>query len=359
MTQKKVRVLFLGQLPEGISPSQRFRIEAYKELLAQHNIEYIFQPFLSEKARGFIYKKGHLLKKVAAVFAGFLRRFAGVYKYRHVDFVFVQREASPVGPPVFEWLYAKVLGKKLIYDFDDAIWISNVTEGNQLAGYVKCYWKVAFICKWAYKVSVGNRYLGEYAARYNQRVVYNPTCVDTQRKYVPVVSTEEHPVTIGWTGSHSTLPCLSPILPVIKKLQQAHTFRFMVICDRSPSFDNIAVTFQPWQSVTEISNLSQFDIGIMPLEKDAWSEGKCGFKIIQYMALGIPALASPVGVNKEIIDHGINGYLCETEEEWECYLTELLFDCEKRKSFGGHGRKKIEARYSVAANAATFLSLFS
>jgi glycosyltransferase involved in cell wall biosynthesis len=97
----------------------------------------------------------------------------------------------------------------------------------------------------------------------------------------------------------------------------------------------------------------------MPLKDDAWSEGKCGFKIIQYLALGIPAVASPVGVNKKIVDHGINGYLCRTDDEWVQYLSELLQDAEKRKAFGKNGRQKIEQAYSVQANANNFLSLFS
>lgn len=361
MSTKKTRVLFLGQLPEGISPSQRFRIEAYKDLLAQHNIAYFFQPFFSESARGFIYKKGFLRRKIAAVAAGFLRRCYGLVKYRGVDYVFVQREASPVGPPVFEWLYAKLLRKKLIYDFDDAIWIPNVTDGNQLAGYVKCYWKVALICRWAHKVSAGNAFLAQYASPYNHRVVYNPTCVDTAKKYLPAVShrTGQSEPIIGWTGSHSTLSYLAALLPVLKKLKQQKRFRLLVICDRKPTFDDIDFSFLPWNASTEISDLCQLDIGLMPLTPDAWSEGKCGFKIIQYMALGIAAVASPVGVNKDIVDHGSNGFLCETEEEWLHGLALLLDDAEKRKVFGEQGRQKIVQQYSVSANAPRFLSLFS
>lgn len=359
MNKSKTKILFLGQLPEDRSPSQRFRIEAYKELLGKNNIAYFFQPFISEKYYPYIYQKGHLLKKVMAVVSGFVQRFAGLFQYRNVDFVFVQREASPVGPPLFEWIYAKLLRKKLIYDFDDAIWITNITEGNKLAHYIKCYWKVKYICRWSHKVSVGNDFLGNYAKQFNQNVVYNPTCVDTDKRFNILSDQQKHPVTIGWTGSHSTIQFLSLGIPVLKRLEEKLPFRFLIICDRKPDFDLHSIDFKPWNKKTEIEDLAQVNIGIMPLKEDIWSEGKCGFKLIQYMALGIPAVASPVGVNKTIIEHGVNGYLCQTDEEWIACLTELLQDEQKRITFGERGRKKIEQEYSVAANTANFLSLFS
>jgi glycosyltransferase involved in cell wall biosynthesis len=291
--------------------------------------------------------------------SGFAHRLAGLFHYRHVDYVFIQREASPIGPPIFEWLYAKLLRKKIIYDFDDAIWIPNTTEGNKLAGYVKCYWKVKWICKWAYKVSVGNEFLAAYARRYNKNVVYNPTCVDMENRYNKVAALNHHPPVIGWTGSHSTIQFLAEGIPALQKLEQKETFRFVAICDRKPEFSLRSLEFSKWNTHTEIDDLTRLDIGIMPLKTDAWSEGKCGFKLIQYMSLGIPALASPVGVNSQIIDHGINGYLCHTDEDWVTYLSELLHNTEKRLAFGRHGREKMQKEFSVQSNAANFLSLFS
>lgn len=352
------KVLFLGQLPENFSPSQRFRIEQYKYVLEKASVAYYFQPFIAEKYAPFIYRKGYLLKKVAAVVDGFWRRLTGLYRYRNVDYVFVQREASPLGPPVFEWLWAKVLYKKLIYDFDDSIWIPNTSEGNSLAARFKCFWKVAKICSWAWKVSVGNAFLASFAKKYNDDVVLNPTCVNTLHKYNRTVEQKEGKVVIGWTGSHSTLPFLETLSPTLQKLAAKIEFTCLVICDRQPEFPLPNMQFVKWNKHSEIEDLLRIHIGIMPLKMDVWAKGKCGFKIIQYMALGIPAVATKVGVNDTIIDEGENGYTCSTEEEWINALTALITDAGKRKEMGLKGQKKIRNVYSVQANSAVFLSLF-
>jgi glycosyltransferase involved in cell wall biosynthesis len=356
---KTKKVLFIGQLPEDVSPSQRFRIELYKGLMKENGIEYFFQPFISKKYAPYLYKEGHTLKKIVAVINGFLNRFAGLFRYTSVDYVFVQREAAPIGPPIFEWCFSKLLRKKLIYDFDDAIWMHNVTENNKLAGNLKCFWKVKYICKWSHKVSVGNEFLAQYAKQFNSNVVYNPTCVDTANRFNRTACQNSQKITIGWTGSHSTLQFLEQAIPALKQLELRHSFRFLVICNEQPSFDLQSLDFIYWKKDTEIEDLLQMNIGIMPSKNDEWNEGKCGFKIIQYLSLGIPAVASPVGVNKKIIDDGINGFLCSTEEEWIDALSQLLNDENMRVAFGEAGRKKMKDNYSLTSNAANFLSLFS
>jgi len=353
------KILFLGQLPENISPSQRFRIEAYKDVLTENGFQYYFQPFFSEKYLPFVYKKGAILQKVLGVLSGFLHRLIGVYRYRDVDYVFVQREATPIGPPVIEWIYSRALGKKLIYDFDDAIWLPNVSKSNRLAGYVKCFWKVKYICSWAHKVSAGNDFLATYASKYSKSVVYNPTCVDLEGRYTFAADQNQQKVVIGWTGSHTTLLCFEPLFPMLKKLEQMHEYTLLVICDEKPATDIRSMEFIPWKKETEIENLSKIQIGLMPLNNDLWSEGKCGFKIIQYFALKIPAVASAIGVNKKIIVNGENGYICHNEDEWLSRLSELIKNQQKRIEMGEQGRKKVETEFSLKANSPVFLSLFS
>lgn len=355
-----ITVLFLLPYPLNRAPSQRFRVEEYFSLLEKNGISFETTEFLDIKAWQILYTQGSVLQKAAAVFKGYLKRLNWVlFKSAKFDYVFIHREAAPLGPPIFEWWLAKIKGKKIIYDFDDAIWIPNVTEGNQIARFAKCFWKVKWICKWSYRVSAGNDFLASFAKQYNKNVVLNPTCVDTENKYNVPASQHNNPVVIGWTGSHSTIQFLAVGIPAIKKLEALHQFRFLIICDKRPEFDIKSLEFKPWNKQTEMEDLSQIDIGIMPLKEDAWSEGKCGFKLIQYMALGIPAVASPVGVNKEIIDEGGNGFLCQTDEEWINRLTELLKDHQKRIDFGKKGREKIVKKYSIASNTTNFLSLFS
>jgi len=353
-------ILFLLPYPLHRAPSQRFRVETYFDVLKKNHISFDADVFLDEKASNILYHKGSFLQKAAAVLKGYFRRLRLVlFKTRKYSHIFIHREAAPLGPPFFEWWLIKVLRKKVIYDFDDAIWIPNVTETNKITRSIKCFWKVKWICKWAYKVSVGNFFLADYARQYNSNVVYNPTCVDAENKYNIIANHDANDITIGWTGSHSTIQFLEVGIPAIKKLKQLQPFRFLVICDQKPEFEIQCMQFKCWRKETEIEDLAEINIGIMPLKEDAWSEGKCGFKLIQYMALGIPAVASPVGVNKRIIDHGYNGYLCKTDEEWIAALTDLVQDKEKRTEWGKRGREKILREYSVASNTTNFLSLFS
>jgi glycosyltransferase involved in cell wall biosynthesis len=180
-----------------------------------------------------------------------------------------------------------------------------------------------------------------------------------EARYNAMAGQTSEPPVVGWTGSHSTIQFLAEGIPALQKLEKKETLRFLTICDQKPKFNLRSLEYKPWSPSTEIDDLLQMDIGIMPLKADHWSEGKCGFKLIQYLALGIPAVASPVGVNKKIIEHGVNGYLCSTDEEWVKYLTELLHDKEKRKAFGKRGRQKMLDEFSIQSNASNFLSLFS
>lgn len=353
------KVAFLVPLPREISPGQRFRIEQFEPVLRERSIAFDTFPFLSKSACEVLYKPGFIFRKVFGVTAGFLRRIAFLFIQHKYQYIFVFREAMPVGPPVFEWLLAKVFRKKLIFDFDDAIWIPNTSAENRLAAKIKCFWKIEKIIKWSYKISAGNDYLARYAGRYNNNVQVVPTCVDTEARFNKLKDQWDKKVVIGWTGSHSTLDYLDEIYPVIKELEKSFHFSFLVICNRPPQFELDSLIFLPWKEATEVDDLLKMNIGIMPLVQNAWSEGKCGFKIIQYLSLGIPAVASPVGVNKNIIEEGKNGFLCSSGQEWYAALAKLLQDEKQREQLGMTGRKKIESVYSIAANADRFISLFS
>lgn len=353
-------VLFILPYPLHRAPSQRFRVETYFPLLAQQNIHYDTDVFFDNEAWKILYEDGSALQKAGAVLKGFARRLKTIlFKSKKYDYIFIHREAAPLGPPVFEWLLARVFRKKIIYDFDDAIWIPNISKSNYVARYVKCFWKVKQISKWAYKVSAGNQYLAAWAAKQNTSVVINPTCVDTENRYNQQKHQETDLVSIGWTGSHSTMKYLDLLYDVLKELENEIPFTFRVICDRKPAFSLQHLEFVKWREATEIEDLLSINIGVMPLEQDEWSEGKCGFKLIQYMALGIPSVASPVGVNREIIEPGKNGFLCQTREEWKEALRRLLTDEDMRTKFGEKGREKIVEHFSTQSNASNFLSLLT
>jgi glycosyltransferase involved in cell wall biosynthesis len=356
MTPEK-KILFIVPYPLHRAPSQRFRVELYFQVLDSENIGYTVAPFLDEATWNVLYQQSSILKKAWGVLRGYVKRFKlvffGLNKY---DYIFIHREASPLGPPIFEWIISRVRKKKYIYDYDDAIWIPD--SKSSLLNWVKAFWKIRYLCKWAFKVAGGNEFLCNYASQFNQQVVLLPTSVDIINHHNRIKEPHSGTLVIGWTGSHSTLKYLDQVIPVLERISGEFSVEIFVIANKPPAFRLPNLQFIKWTEASEIEDLMHFDIGIMPLEADQWSEGKCGFKLIQYLALGIPAVASPVGVNTTIIEKGQNGFLARTEEEWYTALKTLISDAALRKKMGESGRQKIIDQYSIQANAASFLQLF-
>jgi glycosyltransferase involved in cell wall biosynthesis len=357
-----MKILFLTPYPIGHAPSQRFRFEQYFGLLKKNGHIIRVQPFLKDSEYTQFIRKDRSFIKFWLVAVGFWNRFLLLFSIGDEDIVFIHREASPIGPPLFEWIISQLVRKKIIYDFDDAIWLTDRYDEHRFTHLLKWRQKVKTICRLSYKVSCGNNFLQHYASQFNSQVIYNPTTLDCEHRHNPdlfKVSKIREQVVIGWTGSHSTLKYLIVLEPVLKKIQHQFPFvSFLIIADYQPPIRVQKLAFIKWNESTEIEDLLKIDIGIMPLPNDEWAKGKCGFKALQYMALKIPAVVSPVGVNPAIIDHGVSGYLAGTDEEWFDYLTKLIIDSTLRTNMGIAGRKKVVEFYSVASNSPTFLSLF-
>jgi len=296
------------------------------------------------------------------VVKGCFQRLLLLLKVSRFDFVFIHREAAPVGPPVIEWVIGCIFKKKIVYDFDDAIWMTDKHQENPLEKMIRWRSKVKSICRWSYQVSCGNQFLCDYALQFNKNVILNPTTIDTlavhqRSRYAEVKNNEK--ITIGWTGSHSTVKYLKRLEHVFQHLQkQFPHFQLLVIGNTEPGLNLPSLIYKPWSVASEIKDLLTVDIGIMPLPDDEWSKGKCGFKALQYMALEIPAVASPVGVNSTIISDKVNGFLCSSDQEWIETLELLMLDAGLRSRIGKEGRKTVEARYSVVSNTSNFLALF-
>ncbi len=351
------RILFLTPYPSGTAGSQRFRFEQYIPLLEKEGVVCDTQSFIDEETWRILYLPGHTIAKLVGVIKGFARRKWLLLKVSRYDFVFIHREVTPIGPPIFEWILAKVLKKKIIYDFDDAIWKENTTGSNAIAKIIKWSSKVGSICSWSLKVSVGNEFLASYARQFNNQVLVNPTTIDTNQLHLPSEK-EKEKIVIGWTGTHSTLRYIELLSDVINKVAEVRDIETLIIADQKPISKIIDFKFLPWEKNTEINDLNKIDIGLMPLEDDEWAKGKCGFKALQFMALEKPVLVSPVGVNANIIAQGVSGYHCVSPEDWESRLIELIDDQSLRKRMGKAGREKVIEEYSVESNSTNFMSLF-
>ncbi len=354
-----MKVLFLIPYPLNSAPSQRFRFEQYINLLKINNIEPVSQSFIGVNTWKVLYFNGNLYLKIAGLLSGFFKRFCFLFTVSEYQYIFIHREAAPVGPPVFEWFLAKVLRKKIIFDFDDAIWIAQTGKENFLTKVAKNPGKVNKIIKWSYKVSCGNSYLKNHALKFNKNVILNPTTIDTEGLHFKLKDQNTDKVVVGWTGTHSTMMYLEQAIPFLRKLYQIKEFKLLVISNRKPDFEFPHMEFVKWTELTEQEDLLEMNIGIMPLADNEWTRGKCGFKALQYMALGIPAVVSSVGVNTEIVDQGVNGFVCDSEADWLKHLTDLINNAQLRSDMGIKAREKVLNNYSVKSNQENFLSLFS
>lgn len=352
-----MRVLALVPGLYDISPSQRYRIEQWEPLLRERGVEISYEPFECPELNRLLYHSGHMAKKLQLVAKNLIRRFDAVKKARGFDLVYILREAALLGPPVFERLVHQT-GVPIVFDFDDAIFVSYRSPSNGYLSYLKFAGKTKTICRLASHVMVGNPYLAEYARQFNDRVTVIPTTIDTKTYRPEESKTTNGPLIIGWTGSHSTVQHLDTLRGALQKLATRENFRLRVIGTPVYECAPIDVEAMRWRAKTEVDDLRPIDIGVMPLPEDKWSKGKCGAKALQFMGMGIPTVCSPVGVNTDIIQDDQNGFLAQTEDEWVDKLTRLLRSAALRRRLGEAGRATVEQKYSAISQAPRVYEIF-
>lgn len=345
-----MRLLALMPSLYDTSPGQRYRLEQWEPLLKERGVEITYESFESSELHDTVYKPGQIGKKLKLVGEALKRRTSLLKRIKNYDVVYIFREAALLGPPVLERLIYQT-GVPIVFDFDDAIFVSYKSPSNGYLSYLKFAGKAKTNCRIASHVMVGNPYLAEYARRVNKNVTVIPTTIDTD-KYRPIKSIEDkRQLIIGWTGSYSTVQHLDTIRGAIKKIAERESLRLRVIGTPVYKIDGVEIEAMQWRSNTELEDLSAIDIGIMPLPDDNWSKGKCGLKALQFMALGIPTVCSPVGVNTDIIQDDENGLIADTEDEWVEKLGRLLKSPELRQRLGEAGRRTVEQKYSAMAQA--------
>ena len=324
MSGRPLRLLALTQKAEGIAPHQRFRIEQWAPHLArEHDIAVQYEPFESPELTEVLYRPGGVPRKMWLTLRDAWRRRAQRAHAREFDAVLVQREASLLGGAWVErWLTRH--GVPLIYDFDDAIWLWSPRSVNGVMTLARFPWKVPEICRLASAVTVGNAYLADYARRHSPHVSLVRTSIDVERFTRAPAPADETPFTLAWTGSHSTMPHLEALRPAIEELGRRVPTRLRVVCDVPPApFDGVALDFRRWTPATEATDLADAHVGLMPLPDTPSAAGKCGCKALQYMAIGRPAVVSPVGINREIVRNAENGAWATSAEEWVRELERL------------------------------------
>ena len=354
-----IKVLALVQKRPGLAPGQRFRLEQWApRLRTQHGISIDFAPFESPALTSILYQRGRGLTKARLLLRDTIRRREVLSSATNYDVVIIHRQVSLLGPAIYERLLART-GTPIIFDFDDAIWLTGPGSANGMFSRLSFQRKTATICRLASAVVVGNRFLAEYARRYSKHVYVVPTTVDLDTSPLQPPISSDGPFRIVWAGSHSALQHLEVARRPLERFAQMQQTVLRVICSTPPShpFEGVELEFVPWSAEGEALKLARSHVGIMPLPDNEFSRGKCGLKALQYMAVGRPVVVSPVGVNADIVRHGENGLLASTEEQWVQALQALAASPPLRQRLGLAGRSTVEERFSAKVGAAAFAAV--
>ncbi|MGI9166334.1 MAG: glycosyltransferase family 4 protein [Pyrinomonadaceae bacterium] len=350
-----MKVLALASYPVQAAAT-RYRLEQFVQPLAEQGISLSIRPFLDSDLFEILYQRRAFPRIAIGLIKSAFLRLNDLITASEADVVLLQREAMMFGPPLIEWFAARVLKRPLVLDLDDATYVSytSPTYGS-LGKYLKWFSKTDDLIRWSSIVTCGNSTIAEYVARKGGVARVIPTVVDTDL-FRPAPGKND-PLVLGWIGTHSTFPYLKEILPVMQYLAKTYRFRLKVVGagKQEVKVPGVEVENLEWTLPREVQDFQSFDIGLYPISPhlyaEGWAAGKSGFKSIQYMAVGIPYVVSPVGAAAELGESGMTHFPARTNDEWRDALALLLSDPEKRKQMGAAGRRYVIKNYSLPAQA--------
>ncbi|MCG3173729.1 MAG: hypothetical protein GMKNLPBB_01930 [Myxococcota bacterium] len=340
-----MKVLYLSKTdPQGAS--SRYRIYQFLPLLRENGVDVEVRPLFDARYFDIIGgsdpKKPGLrrdLKRAAYSLERLAARIRQMRGASGFDLVVLEHQAFPYLPPVLEhWLLHAPGAPPVVVEFDDAIYLTRFHHR-----------KIAWLLGQAAGVIAGNHHLAAWAGQHNPRVVIAPTVVDLT-KYQPRQDYgARRPFRIGWVGLPYNFDQLETIAPALEQINRRHPIELAVLSRGRPAISGVPVVELAWSEDGEAAGIARFDAGVMPLADTPWTRGKCGAKLLQYMAAGVPAAGSPVGVNRDIIQHDINGLLASTQQEWVEALTRLIESESLRRTLGEAGRRRVEDAFSLQA----------
>lgn len=351
-----MKVLALAPYPIEAAAT-RYRVAQFVAPLAERGIEISLRPLLDAKLFAGLYQKGSWLRTAVGLAKSGALRLLDVPAARKADVVLLQREAMILGPPIIEWLIRSVLNRPLVLDLDDATYVRYIspTYGG-LGSRLKWFSKTDDLIKWASIVICGNRAIAEYVSGKGARARVIPTVVDTDIFRPPAERQERRPLVLGWIGTHSTFPYLEAIFPVLQRLAVKHSFRLKIVGagKDSVTIPGVEVENLPWTLEREVRDFQSIDIGLYPIDTrlyGEWAQGKSGFKAIQYMAVGISYVATPIGAAAEIGEAGKTHFFASSDDEWHDALELLLTNHTRRIEMGAAGRRHAVEHYGLESQA--------
>lgn len=350
------RVLLLCPHPEGVAPGQRLKYEQYLEYFRENGYEVTVSPFMTRRFWDIVYLKGHYVEKILWTIVGYLSRLGDLARLPFYDGAYVFLWVTPFGTSFFERI-ARMLAKRMVYDIDDLVFLGKASAANRLVSLLKGRSKIHYLMRTADHVITCTPYLDEYVRKLNSRTTDISSTIDTGSYAVRPAHANTGNLILGWSGSHSTARYLLLLRDMLLNLSRTLEFELLVIGAPDFRMSGLTVRAIPWRLASEVTDLQQIDIGLYPLPDDEWVQGKSGLKALQYMALGIPTIASARGANFRVIEDGVSGFLVNSEAQWAEKIELLAGDPALRSVVGNAARKRVVERYSVSANRGTYLKV--
>lgn len=353
-----MEVLALIPNQYGHAPGQRGSIELWERVLAPAGINIQYAPFETARLHEVLYHPGHYATKVKEMLRAYVDRLKLLGDLKRFDAVFVYREAALLGPALLEKMVAR-RGVPIIYQLDDPLFVPYMSPSNGYLSYLKFFGKIAEICRLAKVVMVNSTQIREYVSQYNQNIWQVPSVVDT-KQYVfrPDLLEKQGEVCIGWSGSPTTIGNIRVIAGALQKLAQQIPHRVHLIGGTAFDLPGVPYIAQKWSAETEVDDLRKMQVGMVPLPVNEWNKRKFYMKTAQYMALGIPAVATPLGSNPEVIEHGVTGFLADSDEEWIDYLSRLIKDHDLRARMSRAAAAAAKEKYSLEGNTGKIIEAF-
>lgn len=351
-----MKVVFLTRYADR-GASSRVRATQFRRALAKHGIDASFWPLLSDRYLELLYAGRRSIKEMLACYLARLRRMS---EKTAADLIWIEKELLPYVP--YAWEASLLKGSRYVIDLDDAVFH---TYDRSKSGIVR--WllgnKIDRLMAGAALVTAGNSYLAERAVEAGSRhVEMIPSVIDLASYPAPSLAkaqakSAESLLRVVWIGSPATVRYLDLVRTPFEQVARERAVELRIVGASAPKWRGVATVSVPWTLESECQSIATADVGIMPLLDTPWERGKCGYKLIQYMACALPVIASPVGVNSTIVMAGFDGFLAATEEQWSESLLKLASDPALRELMGARGRSKVEAQYSVQAVVPRLASL--
>lgn len=351
-----VRVLVLSPYPYGTAGGPRSGLELWEPLLAEVGIEFEYLVFESPRLHEILYVPGQTAAKVSEMLRSYARTLGRAIAAHDHDAVLVSREAALIGPAVIERIAARG-GRPLLYVLDDPHYVPYRSPSNGLLSYLKFFGKVKSLCRMSSLVLANSPQHAEWARQYSDNVWEIPSVVDA-RLYRPLPRERAGQVCVGWTGSPTTVPNLQVIRGPLAHLARRDDVRLRLIGAEDFGLEGIPYEGLPWRAEREVEDVRGLDIGLLPLPDTPWTRRKLYLKLVQYMALGIPPVATPLGANPTMIDDGETGLLARNDAEWIAAVERLVEDPDLRERMGERAAQVAHARYTLQANAEKIVAAF-